>query len=45
MRYIFEDRHGRTWITAEGILQYFGIKIHSPKRYFYNYDLFLKGLM
>lgn len=43
--HIFKDRHGKTWITAEGILRYFGIKIHEyAKRYFYNYDFFLKVL-
>ena len=41
--YIFRDRHGRTWITAAGILRYFNIKIHElGKKYFYSLDEVLK---
>lgn len=44
--FIFQDRHGRTWITAAGILRYFKIQIvEIGKRYFYDYDEFLKGVI
>lgn len=44
--YIIQDRHGRTWITAEGILRYFGIYIcEFGKKFFYDYDWFLKGVI
>lgn len=40
-RYIFRDRRGIEWITSEGVLRYFGIRIVSARRYFYRYSDFL----
>lgn len=38
--FIFRDRFGRRWITAEGLLRYFGVRIHSCRRYFYRYEVY-----
>ena len=44
--YLFKDKRGRTWITAAGIYRYFGIRMHEGgRKYFYNYDAFLKGVI
>lgn len=42
--YLFKDRRGRTWITAEGIYRFFGITMRDRKKYFYDYDYILKVL-
>lgn len=42
--YLFKDTRGRTWITAAGVLRYFGIKMHERKKFFYDYDFILKVL-
>ena len=39
--YIFTDRFGRRWITAEGLLRYFGIRVYSSRRYFYRYEVYV----
>ena len=38
--YIFKDRHGRYWITAEGLLRYFGVRVTDTRRYFYRYETY-----
>lgn len=44
--YLIQDRHGKTWITAAGILRLFKFKIHERgKRYFYDYDWIMKVLL
>ena len=41
--YIFTDRRGRRrWITAEGLLRYFGVCICDARRYFYSYDIYAR---
>ena len=43
--YLFTDRRGRTWITADGIYRYFGIVIREVgKNFFYDYDWLIKVL-
>lgn len=38
--YIFKDRRGREWITAEGLLRYFGVRIIATRKYFYDYEFY-----
>lgn len=40
--YIFKDRHGRQWITAEGLLRYFGVRTTDTRRYFYDYVFYAR---
>lgn len=40
--YIFKDRHGRRWITAEGLLRYFGIRVYASRRDFYRYETYAR---
>ena len=40
--YIFKDRRGRYWITAEGLLQYFGVRVIDTRKYFYNYEIYAR---
>ena len=43
--YLFKNRRGRTWITAAGVLRYFGVKLYEgDRKHFYNYDYLLKVL-
>lgn len=43
--YLFRDIRGRTWITAAGVLRYFGIRIfEGGRKFFYDYDHLLKIL-
>ena len=42
--YIFKDRYGRYWITAEGLLRYFGVRICDKRKYFYNYEIYTRWL-
>ena len=36
----FEDLDGRYWITAEGLLRYFGVHVIDMRRYFYRYETY-----
>lgn len=40
--YIFTDRRGRQWITAEGLLRYFGVRVCDTRRYFYRYEIYAR---
>ena len=40
--YIFTDRFGKRWITAEGLYRYFGVRVYSNRRYFYRYEIYAR---
>lgn len=40
--YIFTDRFGKRWITAEGLFRYFGVRVYSNRRYFYRYEIYAR---
>lgn len=40
--YIFKDRYGRYWITVEGLLRYFGVRVYDKRKYFYNYEIYTR---
>lgn len=41
--YIFTDRRGRRWITAEVLLRYFGVRVYDTRRYFYSYEIYVRN--